>query len=456
MLFREKVGNWMQEPQLKKNISSLTALTVLVGTVIGAGIFFKPTAVYSASGAPGVGLLAWLIAGLITIAGGLTVAEIGTLYPQTGGMMVHIEKVYGKLWGFLTGWAQMIVYFPANFAALAIIFATQVVSLFGLENGALVPIAVSTAVFIAFVNFLGTKYGSSIQNVATFLKLIPLAVIIVAGLQYSGGGAARLLPFASTEVPFLTALSSGLVATLFAYDGWLNVSTLAGEMKNPGKTLPRVIVGGLSLVMAIYLAINVAYLFVADSAQLALTDTPAALVAARLFPGIGGKLITIGILISVFGGMNGYFLTGMRTPYVLAQRGMLPFASWFGHLHPQTDLPVNGGVFLLAISVLMILTGQFNQLTDLIVFVIWIFTTMLFVAVMLLRKREPGLVRSYKVPLYPFIPLVAIAGGLFIVVSTLLTQPLNAILGLGLTLLGVPVYLYTQRKTVLAPVAEDN
>lgn len=445
----------MQEPQLKKNISSLTALTVLVGTVIGAGIFFKPTAVYSASGAPGVGLLAWFVAGLITIAGGLTVAEIGTIYPQTGGMMVHIEKVYGKLWGFLTGWAQMIVYFPANFAALAIIFATQVVSLFGLGADMTVPIAIGTAVFIALVNFMGTKYGSTIQNVATFLKLVPLAIIIVAGLLYPGGGPARLVPFASASHPFWTAFSSGLVATLFAYDGWLNVSTLAGEMKNPAKTLPKVIIGGLSLVMAIYLSVNIAYLFVADSSLLAATDTPAAAVASRLFPGIGGKLITIGILISVFGGMNGYFLTGMRTPYVLAQRGMLPFAHWFGALHPQTSLPVNGGIFNLAVAVLMILSGSFNQLTDLIIFVIWIFTTLLFAAVMILRRREPDLERAYKVPLYPFIPLVAIAGGLFIVVSTLLTQPLNALLGLGLTLLGVPIYWYSQRHVDLAVVSED-
>ncbi|WP_277630814.1 APC family permease [Atopococcus tabaci] len=446
----------MKEPQLKKSVSSLTALTVLVGTVIGAGVFFKPAAVFTASGAPGVGLLAWLIAGIITIAGGLTVAEIGTIYSQTGGLMVYMEEVYGKFWGFLAGWAQMVVYFPANFAALAIIFAAQVISLFGLSSGLTVPIAIGTALFIALMNFMGTQYGGWIQTAATFLKLIPLLVIIVAGLLYPGGGSTQLLPFAAADRPFMTAISSALVATLFAYDGWINVGALAGEMKNPGKTLPRVIVGGLSIVMAVYLAINVAYLFVVDSAVLAATETPAAAVATQLFPGIGGKLITIGILISVFGAMNGYFLSGMRIPYVLAQRGMLPFSGWFGHVHAKTNIPRNGGIFILFVSVMMMLTGSFNQLTDLIVFVIWIFSTMTFLAVLLLRKRAPELNRPYKVPLYPFIPLVAMAGGVFILTSILLTQPLNALLGIVLTLSGVPFFLSGKKHKKISYISEDS
>lgn len=436
----------MKKPELKKDINGMTALTVLIGTVIGAGIFFKPTAVYSASGAPGVGLFAWFVAGVITIAGGLTVAEIGTIYPQTGGMLVYLEEVYGEFWGFLVGWAQIVIYFPANFAALAIIFATQVVNLFAFTQESTLLIAIGTAIFIALTNFLGSKYGGGIQNVATVLKMVPLFIIIIAGLFYPGGGTERLLPFASDTRAFFPAFSGALVATLFAYDGWMNVGTLAGEMKNPGKDLPRVIVGGLSIVMAVYLAINVAYLFVVDSTTLAETATPAATVASKLFPGMGGKFITIGILISVFGAMNGYFLSGMRLPYVLAHKGMLPFADWFGQINRRTLVPTNGGIFILVISIAMMLTGSFNQLTDLIVFVIWIFSTMTFLAVIFLRKREPERYRAYRVPFYPFIPLLAIAGGLFIMISTLLTQPLNSFLGLSLTLLGWPVYHYSQKK----------
>ncbi|MER2001161.1 MAG: amino acid permease [Carnobacterium inhibens] len=436
----------MEKKELKKEVSGLTALTVVVGTVIGAGIFFKPTAVYSASGAPGLGLLAWFVAGIITIAGGLTVAEIGTIYPQTGGMMIYLEKVYGRWVGFLVGWAQMIIYYPANIAALTIIFATQFSSLFALSDSTIVPVAIATAIFLMGINFLGTKYSGRIQTVATILKLIPILVIIVAGLLYPGGGAVRLVPFSVESHPVLTSFGSALMATLFAYDGWINVGTLAGEMKKPGKMLPKVIIGGLSIVMAVYLLINVAYLFVLDSNQLAGTDTPAALAASYLFEGIGGKLVTIGILISVFGGINGYILSGLRIPYALATQKMLPFSHWFAKINPKTNLPINGGILMLGIALLMILTGQFNQLTDLIVFVIWIFITLTFIGVLILRKTEPDIERPYKVPFYPIIPLIAIIGGLYIVFNTLIVQPQNAFIGIFFTLIGIPVYLYCKKK----------
>lgn len=436
----------MGETHLKKNVSALTALTVVVGTVIGAGIFFKPTAVYDAAGSPGLGLLAWFLGGVIAIAGGLTVAEIGTIYTETGGMMIYLEKVFGKWLGFLVGWAQMIVYFPANIAALAIIFATQVVSLFELKEAVLVPIALVTAAFVMGVNLLGSKYGGWIQNSATFLKLVPIAVIIVAGLLYSGGGTVRLLPMSVADHPFVTSLGSALVATVFAYDGWMNVGTLAGEMKHPGKQLPKIIIGGLSIVMAVYLLINVAYLFVLSPAELAATETPAAAVANLLFGGFGGKLVTIGILISVFGGMNGYTIAGLRIPYTLATQNMLPFSNWFAKLNRIGSMPANGGLVMLVISLIMIVSGQFNQLTDLIVFVIWIFNTLTFIAVIKLRKTNPELHRPYRVPLYPIVPLIAILGGFYILLNTLIVQPGNALLGLLLTLAGIPVYLYSQRK----------
>ncbi|MDT1995417.1 amino acid permease [Carnobacterium divergens] len=432
--------------QLKKEVSALTALTVVIGTVIGAGIFFKPTAVYGAAGSPGLGLLAWVLGGIIAIAGGLTVAEIGTIFPETGGMMIYLEKVFGKWLGFLVGWAQMIVYFPANIAALAIIFATQVTSLFDLSMGYLIPIAICVASLVMGMNLLGTKYGGFVQNVSTLLKLIPIAVIIIAGLLYPGGGVVRLLPMSVTDHPFVTSLGSALVATVFAYDGWMNVGALAGEMKNPGKVLPKVIIGGLSIVMSVYLLINIAYLFVLDAPQLAATDTPAAAVAQALFGGFGGKLVTIGILISVFGGINGYTISGLRIPYALGSQNLLPFSNWFSKLSKSGNMPTNGGILMLVISIVMICSGQFNQLTDLIVFVIWIFNTLTFVAVIKLRRTNPELVRPYKVPFYPVVPLIAILGGFYIILNTLYVQPLNAGLGLLLTLLGIPVYLYQQNK----------
>ncbi|MGY3779023.1 APC family permease [Isobaculum melis] len=435
----------MSKSHLRKDVSGLTALTMVIGTVIGAGVFFKPTAVFGAAGAPGLGLLAWILGGMIAIAGGLTIAEIGTIYPETGGLMVYLEKIYGKFIGFLVGWAQFIVYFPANIAALSIIFATQAISLLGMSDQWLIPIALLIATIVMGLNFLGTKYGGAVQTVSTILKLVPLAVIIIGGFLSDHASSVRLLPLSVESHPVVTGLGSALVATIFAYDGWMNVGALAGEMKSPEKVLPKVIVGGLSVVISVYVMINVAYLFAMSAPELSQTATPASDVAQILFSGLGGKLVTIGILISVFGGINGYTMAGIRIPYAMGLNGLLPFSSWFTKLGEKSKMPVNGGLIMLGISLMMICSGQFNQLTDMLIFVIWLFNILAFIGVFILRKTKPDMKRAYHVPLYPVVPLVAVLGGCYIVLNTLWTQPLNALLGVCLTLLGVPIYFWAKK-----------
>lgn len=431
---------------LKKDIGFFTALTLVIGTVIGSGVFFKPEAVYSATGTASLGLLAWVLGGVITICGGLTAAELSASIPRTGGMVVYMKRTYGEMWAFLLGWALTIIYFPANIAALAIIFGTQVANLFGTSDANIAPIAIAAAAFIIIMNFLGAKMGGMIQSISTVCKLIPLALVIIFGLLHDGDVAFRLIPISIEDHPFLTSLGSGLVATMFAYDGWIHVGNIAGEMKNPKRDLPKAIVIGLSIVMAVYLLVNIAYLMVMPAAALAATSTPGSDVASLIFGATGGKLITIGILISVFGTINGYTMTGMRVPYALAIENKLPFSGWISKLTEKTGAPANAGIVIGIISVIMIFSGQFNQLTDLLVFVIWIFYTMTFVAVIILRKREPDLKRPYLVPFYPIIPGIAIIGGFYIVLNTLITQPLNASLGLLLTLIGLPVYYFRKHK----------
>lgn len=437
----------MAENKLKKEISGLTALTIVVGTVIGAGVFFKPTAVFTASGTAGMGLLAWFVGGIIAIAGGLTVAEIGTMIPKTGGIMVFLEEIFGRPFGFLAGWAQMLVYFPGNIAALCIIFGTQAVNLLGVGDNWIVPISLGVIILLTIINAMGTQATSYLQNASTMMKLIPLTAIILGGLFFNHEPlTVRLIPVVAQNHSFWSSFGTTLLATVFAYDGWINVSALAGEMKNPSRDLPRAIVGGLSLVTAIYLVINVAYLQVLPPEQLAATATPAASVAQLLFPNFGGRLVTIGILISVFGGANGYLMASWRIPYAMGIKNYLPKSSWFTHLNSRTNAATHGGILMLGLVSLMIVSGQFDQLTDLSVFVIWIFNTLTFFGIFVLRKKYPDAPRAYRVPGYPFIPLIAIVGGFFIVFSTLFSQPLNAGLGLLLTGLGWPIYLYQNKK----------
>ncbi|AWI04504.1 APC family permease [Clostridium drakei] len=436
----------MNKSELKKEIGLVPALAIVIGMVIGSGVFFKPTAVFTSTRAPGLGMMAWILGGIISIAGGLTAAEISAAIPRTGGMIAYLEETYGDVWGYLLGWAQTVIYFPANIAALAIIFATQVVSLLGLNDSMLKTIAIIVIIFLVCMNSLGSKTGGAIQTVATVCKLIPLFAIIIVGLMSNSNGAVRLLPMTAANHPIATSLGSALVATMFAYEGWINVGAISGEMKNPGKDLPRAIVGGLSLVMAVYVIINVAYLFVLPASTLAATKTPAADVAKIIFGQSGGKIITIGILVSIFGALNGYILTGARIPYAMAIENKLPGSNWLAKLHPKYKSPINSSILVAIISIILVFSGKFDQLTDLLVFVIWIFYVMTFCAVITLRKKQPDLHRPYRVPLYPIIPAIAILGGAYIILNTLFTQPMNAGIGILFTIIGYPIYLSRKNK----------
>ena len=435
--------------QLKKTLGLSAALSTVVGMVIGSGVFFKPQAIYTATnGAPGLGIIAWIVGGIITITAGLTAAEVSAAIPRTGGMMVYIEEIYGQKLGFLTGWMQTVLFFPGTIAALAVIFAQQVAELLGYlpsDMMIVLPVAIGIILFIALLNTVGSSLGGTIQTIATIGKLVPLILIIIFGF-IKGNGNPILDPMVGQGKTVAGTLGQVLIATLCAYDGWINVGAIAGEMKNPGKDLPRAIVGGLSVVMAVYIVINIAYLWVAPASELATATAPAALVAQRIFGPIGGKLITIGILISVFGALNGYLLTGPRVPYTLAKQGTLPGSKTFAKLN-KGNVPANAIWLLAVLASLYALSGQFNLLTDLTVFTIWVFYVFTFVGVMKLRKDKPQLNRPYKVPLYPIIPLIAITGGLIVIVNQLITATMIAVGGIIITLIGIPVYAVTSKNS---------
>lgn len=435
--------------ELKKNIGFLAALSTVVGVVIGSGVFFKPQAIYTATnGAPGLGLIAWILGGLITIAGGLTATEVSAAIPRTGGMMIYIEEVYGKSLGFLTGWMQTVLFFPGTIAACAVIFAQQASELLGStsDNMKLVlPIAVGIILLTAFLNTIGSSFGGYIQTIATVGKLVPLVLIIIFGF-IRGNSTSVFNPMVGSGVNTITTLGQVLVSTLFAYDGWINVGAIAGEMKNPGRDLPRAIVGGLSLVMAVYLAINIAYLWVAPASDLAMVTSPASLVATKIFGAIGGKVISIGILISVFGTLNGYLLTGPRVAYALSKDGLLPGSRMLIKVNKGSS-PYNAIYLISVLASIYALTGQFNLLSDLTVFAIWVFYVLTFIGVIMLRKSKPNLNRPYRVPLYPIIPLVAILGGGFVVINQLLTSPIISLGGIVITIIGLPIYKYRIKKS---------
>ena len=436
--------------KLQKNLGLAAALSTVIGMVIGGGVFFKPQAVYTLTGgAPGLGMLAWLIAGILTITAGLTAAEVSAAIPKTGGMMVYIEEIYGKKLGMLTGWMQSVLFFPATIAAIAVMFGDQTVDLLGLDPKFMIPITVFTLLFISILNTFGSKTSGLIQTVATIAKLVPLVIIIVFGFIKGGGNNAITTPLVGEGISAGAVVGQLLIAILFAYDGWINVGALAGEMKDPGKDLPKAIVGGLSLVMAVYIAINLAYLWVLPANEIAQYSNPAAAVAQAIFGPMGGKVVTIGILISVFGCINGYLLTGPRVLYTLGQQKSIPGYKTIGALN-KNNVPANATLIMGVLSALYALSGQFNLLSDLSMFAVWSFYVLTFIGVIILRKKQPELHRPYKVPMYPIIPLIAICGGLFVVLNQLLfagmTNTLVSLGGVVVTLIGLPLYNVAQKQ----------
>ena len=437
----------MENKQLQKSLGAAAALSTVVGMVIGGGVFFKPQAVYELTGgAPGLGIIAWVLAGIMTITAGLTAAEVSAAIPKTGGMMVYIEEIYGKKLGFLTGWMQSVLFFPATIAAISVMFGQQSAILLG-NQSLVMPMTIGVILLIGVLNTFGSKTSGAIQTVSTVCKLIPLVLIIVFGFIKGGGDNPIMQPLVADHLNPMGVIGQLLVAILFAYDGWINVGAIAGEMKNPGKDLPKAIVGGLSLVMAVYVVINLAYLWVLPADQLMNYASPASAVAEQIFGPMGGKFVTVGILVSVFGALNGYLLTGPRITYTLGAAKTLP--AMLGKLS-KNGSPVNATLAMAVLSCLYALSGQFNLLTDLSIFAVWVFYTLTFIGVIKLRKDQPNLHRPYKVPLYPIVPIVAIACGVFVVVNQLflsgMTNTMISLGGLVITLLGLPVYSVMNKK----------
>ena len=437
-----------QSQELKKNMGVFSAVSIVVGCVIGAGVFFKPYAIYQATGgAPGLGLLAWVLGGLMSLFGALTFAEIAVMIPRTGGMVTYLGQVYNKTLGFLAGWMQVVIFYPAYLAGYGVKVGTELSSLLGHDIST--PVGLLIIAAIVLLNIKGSSAASKFQVLSTACKLMPLFLITVVGFLFGHSTAGVFTPFIGQDYSIGATLSTTLLAVLFAFEGWTNVGAIAGEMKNPAKDLPKAIVGGVSIIMAIYLLINIAYLRVIPASELMNIPSPAAAVASQLFGNAGGLIIAIGIIISVIGAGNGFLLSGSRVAYYLASEKMLPYSDKLSALNDQ-QVPANSIILVGTIAAFYSLIGQFDLLTDIGTFSCWIFYTLTFYCVIRLRKTQPEVERKYKVPFYPIVPIIAIASGAFVVLSQLFLSGTSgrimALISVGITLLGLPMYRFVQSK----------
>lgn len=447
---------------LKKEIGLFEAITMVVGVVIGSGIFFKASPVFTNAGTPFMGIMAWIVGGIITMASALTVTEIATAIPKTGGVFVYLKTLYGDKVAFLFGWVQSIIYVPGVTAALSIVFVTQATFFIPMGESVQKVLAIGLIFFIILINYLSTKLGSKVQLFATIGKLIPICVIIGCGLVMGkaqgmqaifgsiGGGAAGSGVLGSGAAGgsaiSMTGFGAAVIGTLWAYDGWVGVGNMAGELKNPGKDLPKAIIMGLMGTIVVYILINIAIINVIPVEVVTASKKAASDAAVVLFGNAGASLIAAGILVSIFGALNGYLMTGVRIPFAMAQDGLLPFSEFIGKVDDKCGTPLNAFLFQGGLATLYVLSGSFETLTNLAMFVVWLFFVMVVAGIFILRSKFAHLERSYTVPLYPFVPIVGIVGGIYIIVSTLIGDTNNALIGLAITLIGLPVHSYVQKK----------
>jgi len=430
----------------KNKLKLISAISVVVGCVIGSGVFVKPGRVLIAAGDSNSALMAWLIGGIISLAGGLTIAEIGSRIPKSGGVYAYMEELYGKELGFVTGWVQTLIYGPGLLSALSLFFGSLFSQFFNLSDSLNTPIALITLFFLSTVSILGTQYSAWIQNATTLVKLIPIFAIGILGLML--GEAPVMGQLTASAVP-AAGMGAAVLATLWAYDGWMQVSNIAGEIESPAKNLPKAIIIGLVGVVIVYIVVNASLFHAIGVSEVASLNEKAAGVAAiKLFGPLGGTLLSLGILISIFGCLNGNILTMTRIPYAVAQNDVFPLREKIATLHPKTNTPVNSILLKVTSATLMVLLLNPDRITDLAIFSMYIIYGACFFGIFKLRATYGAPAKgAYKIPLYPIVPLIAVIGCGFICFGMIKQNPLDAAVSVGITLTGIPVYRWLKSKS---------
>jgi APA family basic amino acid/polyamine antiporter len=449
---------------LVRSLTLVPAAAIILANIIGTGVFVKASVMTCNVGSPGMVLTVWLVAGLLTLCGALVYAELGAMMPRSGGEFHYIGRAFGRRMGFLYGWTKTIA-LGASAAALAIVF---VVFLNDLTGGKLPPLAVKTLPLLIIVVATGINLLSARSNgiTATVLTAVKIALVLFVGLgafflangdwgNFSLGGAEGTCAGVPESAKLgIRGFGAAMLGALWGYNGWAVIAAMGGEIKNPGRTIPRALIGGTLSVILLYLLVNAAYFYVLSPIEVASvspSSSVASEAASRFFGPWVAALMSAGLMISAYGTLHTTMLAGPRVPFALARAGMLPEA--------MARISTNGvpavAIIIVGLwSIVLGATGTFDILTDMYIFVLWIFFGLSGAAVMILRQREPDAERPYRVWGYPFVPVIFLIVTVYLLINTLLATPWRALAGIGLILIGLPVYEYFRRRAgeVVPPV----
>jgi len=434
-------------PGFVRRLTLFDATMIVVSGIIGSGIFINPYVVAQKVGTPFLILAVWIAGGVIALFGAFVFAELSTVMPRVGGQYAFFREAFHPLAAFLHGWALLLIVQSGATAAVAVAFAQYVARLVKLPAGSGPWLAAAILLAVAGFHALGIKPGAVLINLITFTKTLALAALIVGAFVLTRGSGLTFEPLAPPDLRGLSLLSAffaGLVPAMFAYGGWQNLNYVAEEVREPQRNLPRAILIGVFCVIAVYVSANVAYVHVLGAPALAATTTPAADVAARLFGETGAKVISLLIVISTFGFMNLSLLSAPRVYYAMAADGL--FFRSLSRLSPRFHAPTAAILLQGALAAGYALTKTYDRLLSYAVFADWIFFAFTGVALFVFRRKLPDAPRPFPTPGYPWIPILFSLAGVGIVVNIFFTDTLNALMGVAIFALGVPVYFFWRAR----------
>ena len=430
---------------LPRTLRQIDLTLLLIGTVIGSGIFLVPGSVLQNSGGHlGVALLVWLLGGALSLVGALTYGELGAMNPEAGGLYVYIRDAFGRLAAFLYGWALFFVISSGSLATLAVAFTAYAGEFVTLPPVAARAVTIAIIIVIAIVNIVGTRKSANVQNLTTAIKVAALLAISAVLLIYGRGVQGALAqPWPELDGDLLASLGTAMIGVLWAYEGWQYVTFSAGEAIDPRRTFPRALAIGTAALIALYLVPNLAYVSALGPEAVMRSNRVASEAVTALMGPTAGMLVAAAILISIFSAANGLTLTAPRVYYAMAKDRL--FFTRLAAVHPRFGTPAFAIAASSAWAIVLAATGTFEQLLTYVVFAGWMFYALGAMSIFVYRRRSPGAVRPFAVPGYPFAPALFIIAALAIVLNTIVVQPGRAAVGIGVVLVGVPAYLIWRR-----------
>jgi APA family basic amino acid/polyamine antiporter len=435
-------------PHLVRDLNLAHALAINAGTMIGTGIFIVPRSIAASVETSGMILAVWVVASVLAMLGAFTYAELGAALPRAGGDYVYIRDAFGRRWGFLFGWTQLLVARSGSIAALAAGVAIQLgeflpLGLWSSKVAALAAIALLTG-----VNITGVRSGGNVQLLFTVLKVGALIALTALAFTSEAGSAANFSPLFTPglELGLIGLFGLALVDALWAYDGWNDVNLTAGEVKDPKRNIPRAMMGSMGLVMLVYILANLAYLYVLPAASQATSDRVAADVARAVLGDFGARFINLAILLSMFGALNGSILSGARIFYAMADDGL--FFRKFASVHPRYFTPAVALVGQALWASVLIAFAVYRELTTYVVFASWVFYSLSSLALIRLRRTKPDLDRPYRSWGYPYSQILFVVAATGIILNTLWVSPRESVIGLAIIFLGIPVFWLWESRAV--------